>query len=113
MTEMFAAYLRRSFPGIQKWVYNYSGFNKYGLRREDIIHETPDVIEALRRIQLRSPEVIEERNFRIVRAMQLDCAKKYLPKEQWTKLEEDDLYLLPVLREVIKERKERQEWEAQ
>ena len=33
-----------------------------------------------------------------------------LPKEQWTKYEEDKLYLGPQLKEVIWERKGREEW---
>lgn len=56
-----------------------------GLCRDDLISETPDVEEALRRIP---PYLLEERNFRIIRAMQLECQKKVLPKEQWTKLED-------------------------
>lgn len=54
--------------------------------RDDIRSEMdPDVQEALRRL----PEHIrDERNFRIVRALQLDAMKRILPKEQWTKFEE-------------------------
>jgi ubiquinol-cytochrome c reductase subunit 7 len=33
-----------------------------------------------------------------------------LPKDQWTKYEEDKFYLEPYLKEVIRERKEREEW---
>ncbi|CAK9801887.1 Cytochrome b-c1 complex subunit 7 [Anthophora quadrimaculata] len=102
--------LKRSFPNLQKWAYNYSGFNQYGLLRDDLLYETPDVTEALRRLPL---HIMEERNFRLVRAVQLDCQRKVLPKEQWTKLEEDVHYLLPLVEEVIRERKEKEAWEAQ
>ncbi|KOC65490.1 Cytochrome b-c1 complex subunit 7 [Habropoda laboriosa] len=104
------SYLKRTFPGFQKWAYNFAGFNQYGLYRDDLLHETEDVKEALKRVP---PHIIEERDFRLVRAMQLDLQKKVLPKEQWTKLEEDIHYLLPHVQDVIRERKEKEAWEAQ
>ncbi|CAG9135636.1 hypothetical protein JYU34_003293 [Plutella xylostella] len=95
---------------LQKWAYNLAGFNKYGLCRDDLLHENEDVKEALRRL----PEhVIDERNFRIVRAMQLSLQKTILPKEEWTKLEEDQLYLTPIVEQVKKERTERENWEKE
>lgn len=78
--------------------------------RHDLLHETPDVAEALRRLP---KQLQDERNFRILRAMQLDGQKKILPKEEWTKLEEDVLYLKPYLDEVYKEKKERADWDNQ
>ncbi|XP_076752355.1 cytochrome b-c1 complex subunit 7 [Xylocopa sonorina] len=110
LAVIIANYLKRTFPNIQKWAYNASDFNKYGLHKDDIIHETDDVVEALKRLP---PDVMEARIFRIVRAAQLDCQKQILPKEQWTKFEEDKPYLLPHVMDVIKERKEREQWEAQ
>lgn len=79
-----------------------------GLHRDDCLCETnPDVKEALRRC----PQPIkDERNFRIVRAMQLSLTKSVLPKEEWTKFEEDNKYLKPYLEEVIREREEQQDW---
>lgn len=53
--------------------------------RDDILHENEDVQEALRRLP---KHLVDERNFRIIRAMQLDAQKKILPAEQWTKFEE-------------------------
>ncbi|KZC05163.1 Cytochrome b-c1 complex subunit 7, partial [Dufourea novaeangliae] len=94
---------------LQKWVYNMSGFNKLGLMRDDIIHESPEVEEAIRRLP---KHVRDERVFRIVRALQLDTQRKILPPEQWTKLEEDVLYLTPYLNEVKKEIEEKERWEA-
>jgi ubiquinol-cytochrome c reductase subunit 7 len=67
----------------------------------------PDVSEALRRL----PEHLkDERNFRIVRAMQLSMTKSVLPKEEWTKFEEDNKYLKPYLEEVVREREEKEDW---
>ncbi|XP_059480923.1 cytochrome b-c1 complex subunit 7-like [Neocloeon triangulifer] len=96
------------FPGLKKWAYNLSGFNKYGLHKDDVLDESnPDVVEALRRL----PEHLkDERTFRIVRAMQLSLQKAYLPQEEWTKFEEDKKYLQPYLQEVIQERLEKEEW---
>lgn len=65
--------------------------------------------EALRRLP---QEIKDQRNFRIIRAMQLDCCKRILPKEQWTKYEEDVKYLTPYLEEVMKEKEEKEKWEA-
>ncbi|XP_026828654.1 cytochrome b-c1 complex subunit 7 isoform X2 [Ooceraea biroi] len=89
--------------------YNLSGFNQLGLWRDDFLYEAdPDVTEALRRVPR---QVIDERNFRIVRAMQLDAQKKILPKEQWTKFEDDILYLSQHVEDVKKEREEKERWE--
>ncbi|XDA79741.1 hypothetical protein R6Z07M_009713 [Ovis aries] len=93
--------------GIRKWYYNAAGFNKLGLMRDDTIHENDDVKEAIRRL----PEnLYNDRVFRIKRALDLSMRQQILPKEQWTKYEEDKFYLEPYLKEVIRERKEREEW---
>lgn len=92
---------------IQRWVYKSSGFNKYGLMRDDCLHENPDVKEALRRLP---QDLVDARNFRMLRAVQLSIQKDILPKDQWTKLEDDTLYLTPIVNQVIKERQEREDW---
>ncbi|KAM6171139.1 cytochrome b-c1 complex subunit 7 [Erethizon dorsatum] len=97
----------RWLDGIRKWYYNAAGFNKLGLMRDDTIYEDEDVKEALRRL----PEnLYNDRMFRIKRALDLSMKHQILPKEQWTKYEEDKFYLEPYLKEVIRERKEREEW---
>ncbi|XP_060519351.1 cytochrome b-c1 complex subunit 7-like [Cylas formicarius] len=97
-----------SSSALQKWIYNLSGFNRVGLWRDDLLLETPEVKEALRRL----PEyVIDERNYRIIRAAQLSLEHRILPKDQWTKLEDDKLYLTPLVNDVIKEKEERKQWE--
>ena len=93
--------------GLQRFCYNLSGFNKYGLMRDDLLYEDSDVKEALHRLP---QNLIDERNYRILRATQLSITKSVLPKEEWTKLENDVLYLTPYVNEVIKERREREEW---
>lgn len=52
---------------------------------DDVLYETPDVEEAIRRLPAK---VIDDRNFRILRAIQLSGQKKILPKAEWTKYEE-------------------------
>ncbi|XP_047507338.1 cytochrome b-c1 complex subunit 7-like [Pieris napi] len=93
---------------LRKWCYNLAGFNKYGLLRDDCLHETEEVTEALRRLP---QHVVDERNYRLVRAVQLSVTKTILPKEEWTKFEEDKLYLTPIVDQVKKEKQERENWE--
>lgn len=92
---------------LQRWVYNSSGFNKYGLMRDDCLYEDKDVKEALRRLPQHE---VDARNYRMLRAVQLSIQKDILPKDQWTKLEDDRLYLTPLVKQVIKEREEREDW---
>lgn len=93
--------------GLKQWMYNLSGFNKLGLWRDDLLYEDADVKEALKRV----PEnIIDERNFRILRATQLSLTQHILPKEQWTKLEDDKLYLTPFVEQVKKEKAEQADW---
>ncbi|XP_037120179.1 cytochrome b-c1 complex subunit 7 isoform X1 [Syngnathus acus] len=97
----------RLLESVRKWYYGLSGFNKLGLMRDDTMHEDNDVKEALQRL----PEnVYNDRMFRIKRALDLSMKHQILPKDQWTKYDEDEPYLMPYLDEVIRERKEREEW---
>ncbi|CAB3374963.1 Hypothetical predicted protein [Cloeon dipterum] len=106
-SSKLSAYFSK-FPGLKRWAYNLSGFNQYGLHKDDVLNESdPDVAEALRRLP---QHLRDERTFRIVRAMQLSLQKSVLPKEEWTKFEEDKKYLQPYLREVVGERLEKEEW---
>ncbi|XP_051054080.1 cytochrome b-c1 complex subunit 7-like [Phodopus roborovskii] len=92
---------RKWLEGFRKWYYNAAGFNKLGLMRDDTIYETEDVKEAIRRL----PEnLYNDRMFQIKRALDLSM------RHQWTKYEEDKFYLEPYLKEVIRERKEKEEW---
>uniref|UniRef100_A0A182PGD9 Cytochrome b-c1 complex subunit 7 n=1 Tax=Anopheles epiroticus TaxID=199890 RepID=A0A182PGD9_9DIPT len=107
------SYLARKGPAVYsalgKWAYNMAGFNQYGLHRDDCLYENEDVKEAIRRL----PEKLkDERNFRITRALHLSMTKTILPKEQWTKYEEDTKYLEPYLQEVVREREEKVKWES-
>jgi ubiquinol-cytochrome c reductase subunit 7 len=57
-----------------------------GLHHDDCYDEdNPDVKEAIRRLPA---HLVDERNFRVTRAMQLSLQKIILPKEEWVKFEE-------------------------
>uniref|UniRef100_A0A8C4JHM6 Cytochrome b-c1 complex subunit 7 n=3 Tax=Casuariiformes TaxID=8784 RepID=A0A8C4JHM6_DRONO len=97
----------RLLESIRKWYYNAAGFNKLGLMRDDVLYEDDDVKEALKRL----PEPLyNERIFRMKRALDLSLKHQILPKEQWVKYEEDKRYLEPYLKEVVRERLEREAW---
>lgn len=88
----------RWLDGIRKWYYNAAGFNKLGLLRDNTIYEDEDGKEAIRRL----PEnLYNDRMFCIKRALDLTLRQQILPKEQWTKYEEDKFYFEPYLKEII------------
>lgn len=73
----------------------------------DCLYETPEVKEAIRRLP---KKLQDERIYRMTRAIHLSHCHKVLPKDQWTKYEEDVKYLEPYLNEVLREKEEQQEW---
>ncbi|EFN85190.1 Cytochrome b-c1 complex subunit 7 [Harpegnathos saltator] len=96
--------------GLSKLAFQLSGYNKYGLYTHDVIDYTnPVVREALRRLP---QDILDVRNFRIIRAMQLDFLKRLLPEEKWVTYEQDleyrylDLYM----KEIEAERAEIQKF---
>eukprot|EP00092_Neocalanus_flemingeri_P032287 GFUD01035104.1.p1 GENE.GFUD01035104.1~~GFUD01035104.1.p1 ORF type:complete len:131 (+),score=35.07 GFUD01035104.1:57-449(+) len=98
---------------VKKWAFNASGFNQYGLYYDDALYESEDVKEALKRVP---QTVLDERAFRIQRAVQCSVMKTVLPKDQWPTYEEDrekGRYLQPYLEEVSSEREEREAWAKQ
>ncbi|XP_030268737.1 cytochrome b-c1 complex subunit 7 [Sparus aurata] len=97
----------RLMLGFRKWYYNLSGFNKLGLMRDDTIYEDEDVKEAIRRLP---EDLYNDRTFRMKRALDLSMKQQILPKDMWTKFDEDVPYLTPYVDEVVRERKEKEEW---
>ncbi|KAK3598627.1 hypothetical protein CHS0354_037577 [Potamilus streckersoni] len=93
---------------LQKWAYYKSGFAQLGLWRDDCRYETPEVQEAIRRLP---KDVYDARNFRMARALLLSNKKEILPKDEWTKFEEDVMYLKPYLNEIKKEKEEKVKWD--
>ncbi|XP_029034991.1 cytochrome b-c1 complex subunit 7-like [Osmia bicornis bicornis] len=91
---------------ISKLAFNLSQFPRYGLYSDDVYNlYTPLVDEALRRLP---KDVMDARNFRTMRAAQLDFLKMHLPKEKWITYEQDleYRYLQPYIQEIIAERRE-------
>lgn len=74
----------------------------------DCYESTPEVEEAIQRLPA---DVYDARNKRITIACYCSLNKTYLPKEQWTKYEEDIKYLEPYLDEVKREWAEKEAYE--
>merc|ERR1712097_105863 len=88
------------------WTQFSKQLNRYGLRYEDILVETPEVREALRRL---SPEAAEGRTQRYRRAIDLSFKKHYLPEAVQAKLSPGKRYLN--IAQVEKEYAERIHWD--
>ena len=119
---------------VRKYMYNLSGWNQYGLYKDDLMVENEDVQEAIRRLPPTMQVIFnliqgvtvnvhfvhlffffwqDERAFRIQRATQLSLMKTVLPKDQWPTFEEDvekGRYLQPYLTEVRRENAEEAFW---
>ncbi|KAK3681449.1 cytochrome b-c1 complex subunit 7 [Podospora appendiculata] len=85
---------------------NAAGYRQLGLRADDLISEENEtVLQALKRLP---PKQSYDRIFRIRRAVQLSLSHKLLPKNEWTKPEEDVPYLGPLVEQLENEIKERE-----
>ena len=72
---------------------------------DDLFEEERESVQlALKRLGNKERH---DRIYRIRRAVQLDITKKILPKDQWTKPEEDVAYLQPLIAQIEAEMKER------
>lgn len=86
-----------------------TGYHQLGLRYDDLVQEENEIVqEALRRLP---EQEANERMFRIRRAMQTALRQEVLPKNQWTKAEEDKRYLSPLIEQVSQELQERKDYE--
>ncbi|XP_066601010.1 uncharacterized protein [Prorops nasuta] len=97
---------RRDFSSMARMAFNYSGYNRYGLYTDDVIsHDFIFIKEALRRLPI---DDLDKRNYRMIRAMQLNYNKIMLPEEEWITYEQDVAYryLTPYLEEVRAEYQE-------
>ncbi|KAL7622957.1 Cytochrome b-c1 complex subunit 7 [Parahypoxylon ruwenzoriense] len=90
---------------VANWYTNASGYRQLGLRADDlIVEEDENVIKALKRL---SPKESYDRIYRIRRAFQASTIHKLLPRDQWTKPEEDVPYLKPLIEQILAEQKEK------
>ncbi|KAF7490335.1 Cytochrome b-c1 complex subunit 7 [Sarcoptes scabiei] len=98
-------------PTVKKFYYGLSGYNKYGLYRNDFFDYTDPVhIEAMRRLPA---DKYDQHVYRVIRAFQLEITKRYLPENEWITYEEDQEkghFLEPYIEEVLKEKKEKEDW---
>ncbi|KAJ7489909.1 cytochrome b-c1 complex subunit 7 [Mycena galericulata] len=102
--------LSKIFTPVSKWYAGGCLYRQYGLLYDDLlIEERPEVQKALSRL---TPRQAYDRAFRIKRASHADVLHAPLPREQWTKPEEDVRYLLPHVEEVEKENQERAKWDT-
>lgn len=60
-------------------------FTVLGLYHDDLLYNFPDVLEAVRRLPR---PVKEERDWRLIRAVQLDIKSIILPENQWPTYED-------------------------
>ncbi|GAB0137750.1 Cytochrome b-c1 complex subunit 7 [Epichloe bromicola] len=80
------------------WYANAAGYKKLGLRFDDLVEEERESTQiALRRL---SPKESYDRIYRIRRSVQCSYQHKLLPKDQWTKTEEDTPYLTEIIQQV-------------
>lgn len=91
----------------QETVYNLSGFNQYGLMLDDVIQMSDTVLKALDRLPQHK---LDQRNYRLKRAMILQHSNHVLPKEEWMTLDRDERYLTPYIQDVMREEFEEIEW---
>ncbi|GAB7330203.1 hypothetical protein MBLNU13_g01866t1 [Cladosporium sp. NU13] len=103
-------WLMRWAQPLSKWYFDNAGYRKLGLRSDDLIPEESEIMQrALKRL---SPKDAYDRVFRMRRAFQCSLAHQLLPKEEWTKPEDDKLYISPIIAELEAEVTERQDLEA-
>ncbi|KAL1968788.1 hypothetical protein VTN77DRAFT_1149 [Rasamsonia byssochlamydoides] len=100
-------WLHRWLMPIAEWYTNAAGYRRLGLKADDLIPEENDVVQkALKRLP---PKEAYDRVYRLRRAFQCSLSHTLLPPEEQTKPEEDKEYLSPIIREIEKELKERQD----
>ncbi|ODM22360.1 Cytochrome b-c1 complex subunit 7 [Aspergillus cristatus] len=100
-------WLKRWMMPIAEWYADAAGYRRLGLRFDDIIPEENDIVQAA--IKRLPAKEAYDRVFRIRRAFQCSVSHTLLPPEEQTKPSDDVEYLSPIIREIEKERKERED----
>ncbi|KAL6892411.1 cytochrome b-c1 complex subunit 7 [Trichoderma longibrachiatum] len=91
-------WLTKMLTPAANWYANAAGYRQLGLRYDDLLEEENEAVQiALQRL---SPKEAYERVYRIRRSVQCSTIHKLLPKDQWTKPEEDVPYLRSILQQV-------------
>ena len=95
---------------VANWYADAARYRQYGFKYDDLlVEERDDVQRALGRL---TPREHYDRTFRFKRACQASVLHKPLPKEEWTKAEEDVRYLAPHVVDVAGENAERAKWDT-
>ncbi|USP76573.1 Cytochrome b-c1 complex subunit 7 [Curvularia clavata] len=103
-------WLQRWMKPLSNWYCNAAGYRQLGLRADDLLPEENDTVQtALKRLQ---PKEAYDRVFRLRRAFQLSMSHSLLPKEEWTKAEDDVPYLSPIIKDIEAEMAEREDFET-
>ncbi|CAJ2502803.1 Uu.00g101970.m01.CDS01 [Anthostomella pinea] len=103
-------WLQKIFKPLSNWYANTAGYRQLGLRADDlIIEENEETILALQRLP---PQASYDRVYRLRRAIQCSLRHKLLPKEEWTKPEEDVPYLTPLIEKIRAQEKEKADLDA-
>ncbi|KAK4224731.1 cytochrome b-c1 complex subunit 7 [Podospora fimiseda] len=98
-------WLSKLVQPLANWYIGASGYRQMGLRADDLISEENEtVLQALRRLP---PKEAYDRIYRLRRATQISLQQKVLPKNEWTKPEEDVPYLAPLIEQLDAALKER------
>lgn len=95
-------------------MFKLNEYCKFGLYHDDVYPDLEHEMETREAVRRLPSEIYHQRNFRSIKAFQLDIQKEYLPEDQWTKYEDDlknGRYLQPYIAEVKAELKEREDWE--
>ncbi|KAJ4396422.1 Cytochrome b-c1 complex subunit 7 [Gnomoniopsis smithogilvyi] len=99
-------WLSSALKPLANWYANASGYRQLGLRADDLIPEESETVQtALARLDAKARY---DRIFRIRRAVQCSISHKLLPKAEWTKPDEDTPYLVPLIRLIEAEAKEKE-----
>nr|CDQ05966.1 Bm5501, isoform a [Brugia malayi] len=90
-------------PAAKNIKFTYNGL----LFHDQCFEPAPEVKEALRRLNLKEPWLFDERKIRLYHAHTMKSHGEQLPKEKWTKWEDETWYLKPYLDEIEEEKKTR------
>ncbi|KAG2349365.1 14 kDa subunit of cytochrome bd ubiquinol oxidase [Suillus weaverae] len=102
--------LKKYVTPVAHWYADLMGYRKMGLKYDDLqVEESPQVQRALGRL---TPQEAYHRSYRFKIASDCDLHHKPLPKEQWSKPEDDKRYLQPHILNVLKEEEERFTWDT-
>ncbi|KAJ8583044.1 14 kDa subunit of cytochrome bd ubiquinol oxidase [Rhizopogon salebrosus TDB-379] len=102
--------LKKYVTPIAHWYADLMGYRKMGLKYDDLqVEESSQVQRAIGRL---TPRETYDRAYRFKIASDCDLHHESLPKEQWTKPEDDKRYLMPHIVSVLEEEGERATWDT-